>query len=68
MAGKVELVCDSKAMIGEGPCWDHRTGILYWVDIEGEKCFFFMLKIEKILSWSPLGRFKNFEMESKYWA
>ncbi|MFT8322063.1 MAG: SMP-30/gluconolactonase/LRE family protein [Bacillus sp. (in: firmicutes)] len=41
MAGKVELVVDAKAIIGEGPCWDHRTGTLHWVDIEGKKVFFF---------------------------
>ncbi|PKG22296.1 SMP-30/gluconolactonase/LRE family protein [Niallia nealsonii] len=37
MTEKIELVLDAKAELGEGPCWDARTGILYWVDIEGEK-------------------------------
>jgi sugar lactone lactonase YvrE len=34
---QVELVLDVKATLGEGPCWDHRTGLLYWVDIAGMK-------------------------------
>jgi sugar lactone lactonase YvrE len=29
----VELVQDARALIGEGPIWDDRTGRLYWVDI-----------------------------------
>jgi sugar lactone lactonase YvrE len=37
MIGKIELVLDAKAVLGEGPCWDARTGVLYWVDIEGRK-------------------------------
>jgi len=37
MTEKIELVLDAKAELGEGPCWDWRTGILYWVDIEGKK-------------------------------
>lgn len=29
----VELVLDAKAELGEGPLWDHRRRVLYWVDI-----------------------------------
>ena len=29
----VELACDSRAEIGEGPIWDERTRRLHWVDI-----------------------------------
>ncbi len=29
-----DLELDAKAVLGEGPCWDRRTSILYWVDIE----------------------------------
>ena len=28
-----ELILDSRAMVGEGPIWDHRRGKLLWVDI-----------------------------------
>lgn len=31
MIGKVELVLDDKALLGEGPCWTNNQ--LYWVDI-----------------------------------
>ncbi|MCP1310124.1 SMP-30/gluconolactonase/LRE family protein [Paenibacillus tyrfis] len=30
-----ELILDGKAALGEGPVWDHRSGRLLWVDIEG---------------------------------
>jgi len=30
---KAELVVDAKATVGEGPVWDHRQGVLFWVDI-----------------------------------
>jgi sugar lactone lactonase YvrE len=30
---KVELVVDAKAALGEGPCWDEKHQLLYWVDI-----------------------------------
>jgi len=29
-----ELEFDAKAKLGEGPCWDARNQLLYWVDIE----------------------------------
>jgi len=28
-----ELVLDARAVVGEGPCWDARRQLLYWVDI-----------------------------------
>ena len=33
MARQVELVVDARATLGEGPLWDERAGLLYWVDI-----------------------------------
>ena len=32
MAVAVELVVDVNASPAEGPAWDERAGILYWVD------------------------------------
>ncbi|WP_342774594.1 SMP-30/gluconolactonase/LRE family protein [Paenibacillus piri] len=32
---QVELIVDARAALGEGPCWDHRSGLLHWVDIAG---------------------------------
>ncbi|WP_409276040.1 SMP-30/gluconolactonase/LRE family protein [Neobacillus sp. SCS-31] len=37
MQKEVELVVDAKAVLGEGPSWDMKSGFLYWVDIEGKK-------------------------------
>jgi sugar lactone lactonase YvrE len=35
-ATTVELVCDAKAELGEGPIWDYRRGLLCWLDITGK--------------------------------
>ena len=32
---RAELVVDARASLGEGPVWDDRANLLYWVDIEG---------------------------------
>src|SRR5919202_4350845 len=34
---EAELELDAKASLGEGPCWDARRQLLYWVDIEGRR-------------------------------
>ncbi|WP_332089872.1 SMP-30/gluconolactonase/LRE family protein [Paenibacillus sp. GYB003] len=34
---QAELILDAKATLGEGPSWDERNGLLYWVDIEGKR-------------------------------
>ncbi|WP_053366412.1 SMP-30/gluconolactonase/LRE family protein [Bacillus sp. FJAT-27245] len=41
MQKEVELVVDAKAILGEGPSWDRKSGVLYWVDIEGKKVHLF---------------------------
>jgi len=33
----VKLIVDQKAELGEGPCWDSKNKLLYWVDIMGKK-------------------------------
>lgn len=30
---QVDCLTDSRALLGEGPCWSPRDGVLYWVDI-----------------------------------
>jgi sugar lactone lactonase YvrE len=37
MENKAMLVLDSQSALGEGPLWDHKKKILYWVDIIGAK-------------------------------
>ncbi|WP_241242794.1 SMP-30/gluconolactonase/LRE family protein [Paenibacillus whitsoniae] len=32
---ELELVWDGRAMLGEGPVWDHRSHEVIWVDIDG---------------------------------
>ncbi|WP_168120184.1 SMP-30/gluconolactonase/LRE family protein [Paenibacillus sp. HB172176] len=32
----LKLAVDAKAQLGEGPCWDAKNGLLYWVDIMGK--------------------------------
>lgn len=36
---KVELLVDAKSTLGEGPTWDARTQILYWVDILNKRIY-----------------------------
>ena len=33
MSSDVTLVVDAHALVGEGPIWDDKKGVLYWVDI-----------------------------------
>ncbi|GAA3402396.1 SMP-30/gluconolactonase/LRE family protein [Paenibacillus hodogayensis] len=33
---QAEILLDVKAALGEGPSWDERNGLLYWVDIDGK--------------------------------
>nr|WP_255688777.1 SMP-30/gluconolactonase/LRE family protein [Pontibacillus sp. HN14] len=37
----VELIVDSKSLLGEGPSWDREKKVLYWVDILGEQIHFY---------------------------
>ncbi|HSK51398.1 MAG TPA: SMP-30/gluconolactonase/LRE family protein [Clostridia bacterium] len=32
-----EVVLDARAVLGEGPVWDTRAHVLWWVDIEGQR-------------------------------
>ncbi|MEK4565973.1 SMP-30/gluconolactonase/LRE family protein [Alkalihalobacillus sp. FSL R5-0424] len=34
---KAEIIWNSKAKLGEGPFWDEKQHVLYWVDIDGCK-------------------------------
>lgn len=38
---KPELVVDAHAALGEGPWWDCRASLLYWLDIRGERLHIF---------------------------
>jgi len=38
---QAELIVDSKGILSEGPSWDHRKGILNWVDIERGELHFY---------------------------
>jgi sugar lactone lactonase YvrE len=31
------LAWDARALLGEGPLWDERDGVLYWVDVDGRR-------------------------------
>src|SRR5450755_4504963 len=33
---EITCVVDAKAILGEGPCWDPRENVLWWVDIWGK--------------------------------
>ena len=33
-AGKLNHICPTGDLLGESPVWDHRRGLLFWVDID----------------------------------
>ena len=35
----IELLFDAKAYLGEGPIWDARTQMLYWLDILNKRIY-----------------------------
>lgn len=41
MNERLELLVDAKAALGEGPCWDARKRVLYWVDILNGNLFLY---------------------------
>ena len=43
------LVVDSNTILGEGPIWDWKRQLLFWVDIEGKQ----------LLQFNPVSRKKN---------
>ena len=47
MEEKVELVFDAQAELGEGPSWDGKNQLLYWVDILSKKVCIFNPKTEE---------------------
>jgi sugar lactone lactonase YvrE len=51
----VELALDAKAILGEGPAWDDRTGELVWVDIASYEVHRFDPETGGDRSW-PVGQ------------
>lgn len=47
MDNNLEIVSEVKSELGEGPVWDHRKNILYWIDIIGKKIHFYINKDTK---------------------
>ncbi|CAM3987876.1 SMP-30/gluconolactonase/LRE family protein [Bacillus paramycoides] len=41
MYRSIELVVDANACLGEGPCWNEKKQILYWVDIIEKKLYLY---------------------------
>ncbi|MFK7813595.1 MAG: SMP-30/gluconolactonase/LRE family protein [Maribacter sp.] len=52
MTDKVELVLDAKATLGEGPVWDWKKQLLFWVDIEGCNLYSYNPSNEKQQTWT----------------
>ncbi|MHB8278340.1 MAG: SMP-30/gluconolactonase/LRE family protein [Candidatus Humimicrobiaceae bacterium] len=43
----METVCDIKANLGEGPLWDFKNRVLYWIDIIDKKIFSYNTRTKK---------------------
>ncbi|WP_078548607.1 SMP-30/gluconolactonase/LRE family protein [Litchfieldia alkalitelluris] len=41
MIGKPELVINEEATLGEGPFWDNKSNLLYWVDILEKRIYIY---------------------------
>ncbi|MGI9551277.1 MAG: SMP-30/gluconolactonase/LRE family protein [Aurantibacter sp.] len=48
---KAKLLFDAQCTLGEGPVWDWREQLLYWVDIEGYKLHQYSPSAKKNQSW-----------------
>jgi sugar lactone lactonase YvrE len=48
---RAELVADTRAILGEGPWWDARARVLYWIDIRGKSlhCFDPSTRIDRLV-------------------
>ncbi|MGB5275497.1 MAG: SMP-30/gluconolactonase/LRE family protein [Flavobacteriaceae bacterium] len=52
MMGHAELLFDAKATLGEGPVWDWKRQLLFWVDIEGKQLHCHHPENGKNTNWS----------------
>jgi len=48
----VRCVCDTRAVLGEGPLWVARENAVYWVDIKGQALHRLALNDHTHVSWS----------------
>ncbi|WP_209401281.1 SMP-30/gluconolactonase/LRE family protein [Pseudozobellia sp. WGM2] len=49
---KAELLLDTRSTLGEGPVWDWKKQVLYWVDIEGKKLQCYNPSTTKYTEWT----------------
>ena len=49
---KAKLLLDTKSVLGEGPVWDLKKQLLFWVDIEGYKLHKYNPSSGKDKSWA----------------
>ena len=38
---EIRCVANPRAKVGEGPVWDDRAGVLWWVDVKSQRLFRF---------------------------
>lgn len=63
----VECVWPAKAVLGESPCWDARTGTLYWVDIKGDRLHAFAHETGARQSWTTPHRIFSIDTPPPAW-
>lgn len=50
---EVKCVWPARAILGESPCWDRRSGCVFWVDIKGGFVYAFAIRGGEKRVWKP---------------
>lgn len=64
----VECVWPARAVLGEGPCWDPRSGAVFWVDIKSARLHAFHVQDNAQQTWSPPQRIFSLDVPPASWA
>lgn len=63
----VGCVWPARAILGEGPCWDARSGAVYWVDIKGAHLHAFDITTGAKRTWAPRHRIFSLDTPPEEW-
>jgi xylono-1,5-lactonase len=67
IAANVSCVWPARAMLGESPCWDPRSGCVFWVDIKGARLHAFDTANGARRTWTPQHRIFSLDTPPASW-